>query len=285
MKIKNFNSYSRAYSKNPNDFEYRIALASPVVKDLVVFKVVNTANEAFSLSSDIPVILWNNFNFSNDGVNESFCSQVYNQNTVPTLSKIMDDFEESDFVPRKVTDRSLVKKMKFPITGVNSLGKTDFSTYGRFKKSEDTFDFFKEKPVPISRMEALVSGDRPIHLHKKINGIQFDVDLRSSRHADKIKEICEGLGKKYSPEFYSITLIETANGLQLESIGSDSILTPSQGFKLYEAAFESHYQTTLPNWMKTRLFESYVKPYYKKRYYDSLLIKPTGTIDYKKYID
>ena len=285
MKLKNFDSYSRAYSKDPSNFEYRIALASPVLENLVVFKVVRTANEAFSLNGDIPVILWNNFSFSSGEINENFCSQIYNQGNVPSIAKISDDFEEESFIPKRIKDRSLVKKMKFPISGFNNAGKVDFTTYGKFKKSEDKFDFFQEKPTPISRLEVLVSGKSPIHLHKKINGIPFDIDLRSSKKLDEIEEICKKIGEKYSPEFYSMNLLETAKGLVLESLGLDSILTPAQGLKLYETAFENHYQTALPNWMKKKLFDTHVKPYYQKRYYDSLLIKPKGIIDYKKYID
>ena len=96
---------------------------------------------------------------------------------------------------------------------------------------------------------------------------------------------CEKINSEWSPEYYVMKLMEANGKIYLDSISRSTDLTPSQGVKLYESAYEDHYQSKLPSWFKTKLFDDHVKPYYKQRYYDSLLLKPKGTIDFKKYID
>ena len=285
MRIKSFTSYANAYSRNPQDFEHKVAIASPIVEGLSMFKVVSTPNEAFEVTKDIPIVLWNNFSFSDDQVNENFCSVIYNQTKIPNQRDMLDRFSEESFVPKSISDRSLVKKMKFPITGLNQTGKTDFKTYGKFKKSEERFDRFYEKPTPTSKFEVLVNGKDPIHLHKKINKIPFDVDLKTFKHRDVLESMCDKINEEFKPEFYSINLLEANGQLFLDSISRNSNLTPAQAVKMYESAYEKHYDSSLPNWFKWSLFENHVKPYYKRRYYDSLLLKPTGVIDYQKYLD
>jgi hypothetical protein len=284
VKLKNFDSYSRAYSKDPKRFAQRVAIASPTAKGLEMFRVVKTANEAFNLEEDLPIIPWNNFSFSSSTINENFHNVIYNREELPDTRKLRSDFRTTEFIPSSIKDRSLVKKMKFPITGINKNGETDFKTYGKFKKSEDRFDEFQEKIVPLSRFEILAVGGRPLHAQKRVNKIPFDVDLSRFKYLDESLKICKKINEKYRPDFYLISLLESGGKVYLESVSRDCPLTPSQGLRMYEAAYENHYNSKIPNWFKKEMFDSHVKPYYKKRYYDSLLLKPTGIIDLEKYL-
>ena len=286
MKLKNFKEYSTFYSKDPKNFERRIVLASPKAKNNSIFETVLNFNDLLKVSKDTPVIAWNNFNLSSTPkINENFCSTVYNQTHLPNHKEISSVFKEEPFIPKLNIDRQLVKKMKFPIIGITDDSEEEFKTYGKFKKSTSTFNHFKEKLTPSSRFEILVSGDSPIHVQKKINAVPFDIDMNRWKHLGEVEDICKKINLKYSPEFYNITLLESDGKLYLSSIDRDSDLTPSQEAKLYESAYESYYQSKLPSWFKKKLFEDHVKPYYIKKYYDSLLFKPSGVIDYGKYIN
>lgn len=283
MRLKNFDSYSRAYLRDPKRFSQQVAIASPTAESLGMFRVIKTANEAFSLDQDLPIIPWNNFSFSTGTINENFHNVIYNREPLPDSRQVRQDFKDSSFFPQTVRDRSLVKKMKFPIVGINREGETDFKTYGKFKKSEARFDEFQEKLTPLARFEILAAEDRPLHAQKKINGIPFDVSVSTFKYLDEAVEICKRINEKYRPDFYLVSLLESNGKVYLESVSRDCSLTPSQGIKMYEAAYEKHYNSKIPNWFRKEMFDSHVKPYYKKRYYDSLLLKPTGIISLEKY--
>jgi hypothetical protein len=286
MRLKKFKEYSNFYSKDPKNFERKIVLATPNARKSSIFETVSNFNDLLQVSKDIPVIAWNDFNLSSTPkINENFCSTVYNQTSLPNDKEIPNVFKEEPFIPKINTDRSLVKTMKFPIIGVSDNSEDEFKTYGQFKKSENSFTHFKEKLIPTSRFEVLASGESPIHVQKKINQTSFDVDTSRWKHLGEAGDICKKIDSKYSPEFYSITLLESNGKLYLESINRKSDLTPSQEAKLYESAYKNYYGTHLPSWFRTKLFEEHVKPYYIKKYYDSLLFKPSGVIDYKKYVD
>jgi hypothetical protein len=282
MKLKNFKSYSEYYSKDPNNFEKKIALASSGSQH-PLFENFSTFDDAITATKSVPVIIWGNFRFSS--MNENFCSVVYNQGNIPSKKEISAVFKEEDFVPKVVKDRSLIKKMSFPITGVFGEEEEDFKTYGQFKKSERFFDHFKEKLVPTSKFEVLAVDGKPVHAHKKIINNSFDIDLTRWKHLGEAESICKKIHSKYSPDFYVVSLLEANGQLYLDSITRNIDLTPVQSVRLYEAAYRKYYETDLPYWFRKKVFEDHVKPYYIKKYYDSLLIKPTGTIDYEKYLN
>jgi len=284
MKLKNFKSYSEYYSKDPKNFENRVALAS-TKGNLPFFENYSTFEDVLHLSKSTPLVIWGDFNFSNPNkLNENFNSTVYNQTRLPSRSEWISKFNEEPFIQKKIEDRSLVKKMKFPIIGVEGESEEEFKTFNRFKKSEKHFNYFKEKLNPNSRFEILVSGDTPLHAQKLINKIPFDINLKRWKYLNQSKNICRKINSKYSPEFYIISVLEEKNNLYLDSINRNTQLSPSQGLVLYESAYEKYYSSSIPFWVKEKMFESQVKPYYIKRYYDSLLLKPVGVIDYSKYV-
>jgi hypothetical protein len=284
VKLKDFNSYSRYYSKDEKTFEKRVAFASPNSSILEIFDSINNVFEADYISKDVPLIVWDNFSFVSDRVNEGFNSFVFNHKELPKSSEIIETFLGKSFIPTQVTDRSLVKKMKFPIIAKNVDYHEEFKTFGKFKKSNNKFTSFQEKPIPSARFEILVFNNKPLHIQKKINKLPFDVDLSRFDYLDNVKDICEDINTEYDPQFYILTLIEKNNNLYFESVSRSGNLTPVQSVKMYEAAYSDYYNAPLPVWYKNKLMNEYIVPYYKKKYYDSLLIKPTGVIDYSKYL-
>lgn len=284
MKLKTFKDYSNSYSKDPKNFEKRIGFACPKGSGIDLFEKIQNPFEIKSTSPETPIILWNGFTFSTDTLNENRAN-CFNVSKLPSDLELSNDFKSESFVPRSTEDRREVKGLKFPITGISDNFKEDFKTYGKFKKSERQFSKFQEKILPNTRFDVLAFKKSPIHVQERINGIGFDVDMSRFNYLDSVKEIIEKLCAKYSPEFYQIGLLEAGEKLYLESITCSSNLSPSQSAKMYEAAYENSYVSKLPNWFKNSIFEKYVRPYYKKRAYDALLIKPKNSIDFKKYLD
>jgi hypothetical protein len=283
MKLKKFNEYASFYSKDPRNFEKKVAFASSEDCGVDVFKKVNDSADIKFSMHDTPIILWNNFDYSQPSINES-TAFVFNSKRVPRFEEVSQEFETEPFLPKTVHSRKEVKRLKFPITGVAKDSTEDFKTYGKFKKSEKSFSKFREKITPRTRFDVLAFKSEPIHIQERINQIGFDVDPDRFKYYTQVESIVEKIKSRYPLDFYHICLTEADGKLYLDDITTSTKLSPSQSIKMYETAYSDYYAAKLPNWFKTHLFESYVKPYYKKRYYDAALIKPKHSIDFKKHI-
>jgi hypothetical protein len=283
VKLKKFEDYSKAFSKDPKNFEKKVTFASPKSNSLDVFEKIGSVFDLSKSPHGNPIILWDGFSFEKAALNEGH--HFFNKKGLPSSQEILTRFKDEKFVPRSTSERSKIKELKFPIIGSTSTDSHEFKTYGKFKKSEKEFDRFSEKITPRTRFDVLVFREKPIHVEEKINKLGFDVYLRDFEYISEIEAISEKIKKEYSPDFYRIRLLEANDSLYLESVDCSSELSPSQGLKMYETAYEDAYVSKLPNWFRAALFEKHVAPYYKKRAYDSLLIKPKHSIDFKKYLN
>lgn len=269
MKLRKFEEYLKTFSRDPKSFEKQVSFLGE--SPIEIF-------ENFTSSSlEKPVVVWS----ETIGLNES----LVKVKSMPSISKIYEKFSGDAFFPRETSSRADVKKLTFPIVGISESDEEEFKTYGKFKKSEKYFDKFREKPIPLTRFDVILHKDTPIHVQERINGLGFDADLRNFKYLTEVEDLSAKLAKAFDLDFYHLSLIESRGALFLENLGRSLKLSPSQSVKLYEAAYASHYESSLPGWFKKSLFETYVKPYYQKRYYDSLLIKPKNSIDFKKYTD
>jgi len=282
MKLKKFDEYSKIFSTDSKTFESKVIFACSENYGVPVFKLIFNNNENIS-ENDTPIILWNNFKITPVNLNERL-NLVFNLKTIPSYEEVCTKFKDSKFIPVTVSERSAVKKLKFPIIGVSESDSELFKTYGKFKKSEKTFPKFREKITPRTRFDVISFKNTPIHIQETVNALGFDVNLNTFKYSDQVKSIVETIQSEYPLDFYHISLIEANDTLYLESISTSAKLSPSQNVKMYECAYENYYESCLPNWFKGQLFEKYVAPYYKKRGLDSLLVKPKHSIDFEKYI-
>ena len=278
--LKKFNDYIKKYSNDEKTFEKQVILADST-GGIDLFNVITESNVDFTKISEYPVILWNNFKTEVKPVNES---HIFNINKIPEFSKIEEDFNNALFIPKSTKDRKQVKTLKFPIIGVSNIGTEEFKTYGKFKKSEKAFNKFKQKIVPSAKFEAIIFKDNVIHIQEKINGVSFDSNVNRFKYLKEINEISSKLYEKYNLDFYYVELFESNGKIYLNKLSTNAPLNPSQSIKMYNAAYSSFYNLKLPKWFNTKIFEKYIKPYYKKSYYDSLLMKPKNSIDFKKYL-
>ena len=284
MKLKKFNEYAAFYSKDPKNFEKKVCFACSEGTVPDVFTHVNDSADSKFTNTDVPVILWNNFNFQKSPLNES-STFLFNSKGLPQFDEVSSKLKGADFLPKSTNERSQVKGLKFPIFGVDGENKTEFKTYGKFKKGEQRFPTFTEKIVPQTKFNVIAFKGEPIHIQEKINKLGFDVDPTRFKYTNSVKNIIESLNAEYPLDFYHAELLESNGKLYLNSLDTSINLSPSQSIKMYEKAYEEYFASHLPGWFKKQIFESHVKPYYAKRYYDAALIKPNHSIDFKKYVD
>lgn len=281
MRVKGFDDYVKQYSTDPSVFEKQVIFASPLGGS-ELFEVIQEASSNFADIGDHPIILWDNFNIEHSKVNEG-TSHIYNMSKFPTFEKICEELSTESYIPPSIADRTKIKSLKFPIVATKGNESEVFKTYGKFKKSEKFFEKFKQKIIPITRYDVIAFKDEPIHIQERINGIGFDSNYRRFKHPDKVTKIVKKINEKYRPDFYHLEILEAKDGIYLNSVSTSAPLSPTQNMKMYETAYESFYSRRLPKWFRDNVFESYIKPYYEKRYLDSLLIKPKNSIDFKKY--
>jgi hypothetical protein len=282
VKLQKFAEYSKFYSNDPKTFEKKVTFASPKEGCQEFFEHVKSPFDFKNSPSENPIIIWNEFNFESSQLNENF--YFFNKQGLPNSKEIKMSFKDSEFLPKSTKDRSRVKELTFPIQCTLGEESHEFKTYGKFKKSEKYFSEFSEKLTPRTKFDILAFRGEPIHIEEKINGLGFDINSKEFEFLPQTEHIIEKIHSKYSPDFYQIRLLEANGNLYFDSITTSSELSPSQSLRMYETAYEDAYSAKLPQWFKKSLFETHVVPYYQKRAYDSLLIKPKHSINFKKFL-
>ena len=282
MSLKKFDDYLLGKSTDPSVFERRVIFATQGAQcDL--FKTISEESEIFSESAEVPVVIWGDFKFTPKIINENRFS-LYNLNQVPALSEIYENYQGSTFVPRLTKDRHYISKLKFPIIASNGRLEKTFKTYNSFKKSEDDFVVFTEKPKVDTQFDITIFKNEPIHIQENIRGIGFDVNLSSFKHLSKIKEVSKKISERHILDLYQLNFGESGGKLYLTGINRSNTLSPTQKYKAYKSIYEDHYDRKLPVWFKNKIKESNIKDYYRKSYYNSLLLKPKYSINFEKFL-
>ena len=283
MPLKKFDDYIVGKSSDPSVFEKRVIFATGGIQcDL--FKTIKEESEIFSEALDAPIVIWGDFKFTPKIINENRFS-LYNINEVPRLTEIYESYQGSQFVPKLTKERLKVGGLQFPILASDGLGKEkQFKTYASFKKSEEGFNMFTEKPKVGTQFDVLVFKKEPIHIQENIRGIGFDINISGFKHLGLIKEVSEKISQNHILDLYKLSFGESGGKLYLTGIDRSSELGPTQKYKAYESIYEHHYERKLPVWFKKRIFEGKVKDHYRKSYYNSLLLKPKYSINFEKFV-
>lgn len=267
MNLKKFEEYELKFSKDPEKFKGRIGISC---EGLDLF-----SNEFGSN----PVIRWGKSDIFEENT-ASVGRKTYNRVPLPKLNQVYEDLCENSFIPKIVKDRSLVKKMNFPITAIDEDKSEDFNTYGKYKKSRTFWKSFMEKPKPNLKLNVLAFGNRLLHLEEAVGGFKFDV--HNQFNAEPIKEILEKVHNQYRPDFYELELHKVGDSYKIVGINSTNELNPLKQVKMYEYAYKDAYSFDLPNWFKTTVRKNYLKPYYESKILEASVVKPKYSIDYKK---
>jgi len=278
MKLKNFENYSKFYSKDPTRFEKRIAIACNF-KAHPLFERVSDLDQLSRLDREVPLIMWDNFSFNR--ANESGGQYLYNRAPLQDPTSIIAMMKGEDFVAKSVDSRKEVKNLKFPIIGLGNGDSQEYRTHHKFKQSEKTFPIYQEKITPRGKYEVLAMDGSPVHITKRVKGIGFDADLSRFRWEEQLATILARLKSLTESNIFIAHVLEKEDSLFLDRVSQSGEFTVPQSVKLYERLYESHHSTLLPNWFKKHVFEKYLRPHYQRMKYDQLLIKPTGVLNYE----
>jgi len=281
MKLKNFDNYTRFYSKDPLRFEKRVALASNLDSH-PLFEKISNLEEMANLDREVPLIMWDNFSFNN--ANESSSPYLYNRTYLQEPAEIIKAMRGESFMPKTVDSRAQVKSLTFPVIGLGTSSPEEYKTYYKFKSSEKTFPIYQEKVIPTGRYEVLVLDENPVHIIKRVKGVDFDADMSRFKWQDQLSTIIAKVKELSESNVYVVNVLEKNNRLFLEKVSQEGKLNTAQSVKLYEKLYESHYSTQLPTWFKKHIKTKYLTPHYTKKYHDSLLLKPTGILNYEGLI-
>lgn len=267
-KLKRFGEYMVSFSKDPESFARKVA----ILENEQCSDVFESILEVTQTSS--PIIVWK----EGAKLNESKTHK-----RLPSRDDLLLGFNGEDFAPRSTNDRNKVKELNFPIVGISEGSRDSLKTIGKFKKSESKYAHFLEEVRPSSKFEAIVFKDEPIHIQENVNWVGFDVDQDRFKHVDSVGAIAKSVFEKYQPGFYKMGLLESNGKIYLDSVDNSSSLSPSQRASMYVKAYESFYDRKLPGWFKKKIFEDQVAPYYAKRYYDEMLLRPKYAKSLDKY--
>ena len=281
MRLKNFENYSKFYSKDPSRFEKRVAIASKFDPH-PLFERVSDLDQLSSLDREVPLIMWDNFNFGQ--TNESSGQYLYNRSFLQDPTSIVSMMKGEDFIPKSVESRQLVKGLKFPVIGLGKKDSQEYRTYYKFKQSEKTFPIYQEKIMPRGKYEVLTMDGKPVHIIKRVNGVDFDADMSRFKWQDQLSNVLSKIQNMTESNIFVVHLMEKGDSLFLDKVVQEGELTIPQSVRLYERLYESHHSTKLPTWFKKHVGEKYLKPHYQKMQYNKLLIKPTGVINYENLI-
>lgn len=284
MKFKNFDQYSRQYSKDVTSFTNRVAIATNEEIDFPYFDYIKNKFDLKENYKNIPIIVSDDFTNESDALYESE-EFTYNLNELPSMQQVFDDFKTDRFTTNQTYNIKEVKSLKFPITAYSERGETEFKTIGKLRSSEDIYNRFREKIVPKTKFTVLSFKGDPISIVETINNFPLDVDLRRFTLLREVKKIVAALNEKYNLDFYNIELLESVKGgLYINNVNRKLNLNPHQAFTVYEAAYSDYYTSRVPNWVKEQMINESVSKYYKQKYLDSQLVKSKHTFDYSKYV-
>lgn len=285
MSFKSFDDYIKQYSNDIKTFSNKVAIATNEKIDFPYFNVIKSDYDLRD-NYDIPIIISESFNPASNIINEAK-NTLYNRSSVPKLESVYEDLIGSSFIPKVIKDIKDIKKLKFPIYAESKDKIDEYKTIGKLKASECLYNKFIENPVPKTKFTVLSFKNKPISIIETINKYPLDVDVSSFKYLNEITSIIKNIFEKYNNlDFYNVELVESVNGeLFLKDINKKLNLNPHQAKVVYECAYEDHYQSRLPNWAKTEIFNESVIPYYRKKALDSNLITSNNSINYSKIID
>jgi hypothetical protein len=280
MKFHKFDDYVKRHTDYKIAFFKKIGLACQNKPSHEYFKHIE--NKYDLLESDIPIILCDNFSFDSIRINESN-SSTYNSAITPSLNEVFSDFKNKNWIPNAVDNIQNVKLLKFPVTASNGNKSDLYKTLHKLRQAETRYKMFTESPQPRTRFKIVAFKNYPICGEEKINNMSFDMDLNSFKHSNQITDIVNDLYESYKLDVFNIDLIESLDGkIYLSDLNKNLNLNPHQAYTVYNNIYQDHYNSKLPPWVKNRILDEDLSDYYKRKYFDSKLIKSKYSMDYSK---
>lgn len=282
MNFINFNQFLNDKNSDINCYLKQVAIAtnnevSPI------FQQITSKDNIEEISEEIAVIISDDYLYENFNINEHI--SAFN-NKKMDLSDIRKQIGEFEHIPKMVNNIQDIKKLKFPIIASNKNRDDSYKTIGKLRSAESIYNMFREEIVPKTRFNILANKNKVISIVEKINKMPLDVDINKFDMLDQINNITNKIYETYLLDFYNVEILESSKGtLYIKSIDRNIKTNPREALILYESAYLEYNKRPLPNWVINEITKEHIVPYYKKKKYDSMLIKSKHTIDYSRYIN
>lgn len=282
--IKSFDKYSIRHSKDPDIFLNQVNIAISENFSHPYFNVISSKYDLGEAIDDMPTILTDSFAYDYQAINESR-TFTYNSANSPVENDVFEHYSGIGYSPKRVHSIKDVKKLNFPIKATNKTGSDEYKTIGKLKNCNSVYQHFTERPVPKTAFKILSFKGEPVSIVEWINRFPLDVDLDSFKYLEESKKISREAYNKFGIDLCNISILESNKGkIYVKSVDKIFNLNPHQAKIVYESIYEDYYQSRIPNFVKNKLLKEHVKPYYKKKYYDSRLIRSNHAIDYSKHL-
>ena len=248
-KLKTFSDFEKHISGNHSELINKIQI---IGESNIAEKSPFSRIDSFDKSNGGPILICNNISMINESnVNKE---QLYNSYVLTNRNNKLSKFIGESFIPKTVKNRKNVKRLSFPITAIGKNGTQNvYETYNRFKKSENEYHTFQEKPVPKTKYEVLFFRNEPIHAMEKINESSKHKKINSD-FKTKLTHIANSIMKKHKLDVYRMNITESLNNtLFLRGLKKCNDLSESQANVLYVKLYEDYYQYNLPIWFKNKM--------------------------------
>ena len=248
MNIRSFSEYEKYTNGEESDIVNKVHI---LIKDENNYKSPFYKIESIDEALNIPVLICNDFKISR--LNESDGCTIYNSFNFRKGYNYFKKYVGESFIPKIVTNRNNVKRLKFPIVATGKHGSNTYNSLYKFKKSENSYNKFQEKIIPKTRYKVLMFNNDLVSVHENINSQNFE-RVPSKKLNRAIKNISNKVSESHKFDAYYLTIYESDSGkFYLNSIDKCNNLDEKQSYQLYIKVYEHHYGYNIPTWFKNKV--------------------------------
>ena len=212
------------------------------------FSIISSVEEA----NGMPILICGDLKIKT--INESNLEglKVYNSFNVKK-GDILNQYVGENFIPKTIKNRNKVKGLSFPIVAKGKRGSNTYGSYHMFKKSENDYSSYQEKPIPRTKYDVLMFKDEPVCMYEKINDTYTSKNI-SRELGKKLRGISSKIMESHGLDVYHMKIYESVKGnYYLGGIRRCGDLNEKQSSLLYIKLYEDHYGYNVPVWFKNKI--------------------------------
>lgn len=249
MNIRSFEDFENYIGGNEESIKGKVkVMSNSNISENSPFSIISSVEEA----DGMPILICGDLKIK--AINESSLDglKVYNSFNIKR-GDILNRYVGENFIPKTIKNRNKVKSLSFPIVAKGKRGSNTYSSYYMFKKSENDYNSYQEKPVPRTKYDVLMFKNEPVCMYEKINDKYISKDI--SRDLNKqIKGISSKIMESHGLDVYHIKIYESVKGnYYLGGVSRCGDLNEKQSNLLYIKLYEDHYGYDIPVWFKNKI--------------------------------
>lgn len=249
MNIRSFKDFENYISEDESNLKNKVNIITDGKLDKnSPFYVISSLNE----SRGLPVLMCGDLAIKTLNESNPNDSKIYNSFNLKKVN-VFSKYIGENFIPKTIKNRNSVKTLRFPIVAKGKSGSNIYKSFHMFKKSENDYTSFQEKPIPRTKYDVLMFRDQPISVYEKINDTYTDM-LLSKNLQKKITSISSKIIESHGLDVYHMKIYESIEGgYYLGGVRKCSDLDQKQAGLLYIKIYEDHYKYNIPTWFKNKI--------------------------------